>query len=155
MEPAKAHLLPHYIFPEQRSCSHCGKRRSLRVRRTPEDRTLYGQICSRRSCAEAKTLLRKASVSGARANILVVEVHHYYHTSRPDDETRSHIHVSELHAGSARDDRAELSGSDSLSRSAFRGRAELPLGTEEPPRVDACTKPSKAAVKAAFSKRRW
>ncbi len=155
MEPAKAHLLPHSTFPEQRSCSHCGKRRSLRARRTPEDRTPYGQICSRRSCVEARTLVRKASVSGGRANILVVEVHHYYHTRRPDDETRSHIHVAELQADSALDGRAELSGSDSLSRTAFRGLAELPAVTEEPPCVDACTKPSEAAVRAAVSRRRW
>jgi hypothetical protein len=155
MEPAKAHLLPQHTFPEQRSCSHCGRHRSLRVRRTPEDRTLYGQICSRRSCAEAKTLLRKTSVPSGRANILVVEVHHYYYAPRPDDETRSHVRVAELQADSAPDGRAELSGSDSLSRTAFRGRAELPPVTEEPPYVDACTKPSEAAVRAAISRRRW
>jgi hypothetical protein len=27
--------------------------------------------------------------------------------------------------------------------------------TEEPPYVDACTKPSEAAVRAAISRRRW
>ncbi|KAF9730174.1 hypothetical protein PMIN01_12107 [Paraphaeosphaeria minitans] len=116
MEPAKAHLLPHSAFPEQRSCSYCGKRRSLRARRTPEDQRL-----------------RKASVS---ANVLVVEVYHYYHASRPDDEARSHIHVAELQVDSALDGRAELSGSDSLSRTAFRGQAELSPVTEEPPYVD-------------------
>ena len=90
-----------------------------------------------------------------RANILVVEVHHYYYAPRPDDETRSHVRIAELQADSALDGRAELSGSDSLSRTAFRGRAELPPETEEPPYVDACTKPSEAAVRAAISRRRW
>ena len=125
MEPAKAHLLPQNTFSEQRSCSHCGRHRSLRVRRTPEDRTLYGQICSRRSCAEAKTLLRKDSVPSSRANILVVEVHHYYYAPRPDDKTRSHVHVAELQADSAPDGRAELSGSDSLRQLFEAGQSFL------------------------------
>ena len=89
-----------------------------------------------------------------RANILVVKVHHYYYAPCPDDETRSHVRVAKLQAESAPDRQAELSGSDSLSRTAFRGRAELPPVTKEPPYADACTKPLEAAVRAAISRRR-
>jgi hypothetical protein len=112
-------------------CSLCGKCRSGRARRAEKGEGIIAQVCSRKTCAEIKHLLRKASRNSSNASSLVVEVHHYHHTSRPNEDRidRTHIYRSELHAESLPKD-----------------RAMLPV-REEPPPVNPFTKPSENVVR--------
>ena len=117
-------------------CSLCRKRRSGRAHRAENDGGMIAEICSRKTCAEIKHLLRKASRNSSKASSLVVEVHHYHHTSRPNEDRidRTHIYSSELHA-----------------ESLPKGRAMLPV-REQPPPVKALTKPSKNVVRQRLYK---
>jgi hypothetical protein len=95
---------------EERCCSLCRKGRSGRAQRAQHDRGFIAQVCSRRSCAEIKHLLRKASRISSNASSLVVEVHYYHHHSRPNEDRldRTYIYSSKLYAESLPKDRAVL-----------------------------------------------
>jgi hypothetical protein len=125
-------------------CSLCGKCRSGRARRAENDGGMIAQVCSRRTCAEIKHLLRKASRNSSNTSSLVVEVHHYHHTSRPNEDRhdRTHIYSSELHAESLPKGRAV-----SPVRSVLQRHGRLPTIREEPPSVEAFTKPSANVVR--------
>ena len=112
-------------------CSICGQYRSGRTRRAQHDREFLEHICSRRTCAEVKRQLRKASKISGSVGSLIIEVHHYYHTSRPNEASfdRTHIYSSELHAESL-----------SQNREMLRDRGG-------PPSVDPLTKPSEDVVR--------
>jgi hypothetical protein len=113
---------------ERSCCSLCGKCRSGRARPAQHDRGLIAQVCSRRTCAEIKRLLRKALRTSSNASSLIVEVHHYHHTSRPNENSlhRTHIYSSELHAESLPKDHAVLP-----VRSALQGYGKLPTVRKE------------------------
>jgi hypothetical protein len=113
---------------EKSCCSLCGKHRSGRARRAQDDRGLVAQVCSRRACAEFKNLLRKASRISSNSSSLVVEVHHYHHTSHANENNFdcTHIYSSELHAESLPKDQAVLS-----TRSALQGYGRLPTVRRE------------------------
>jgi hypothetical protein len=110
-------------------CSLCGKCRSGRARRAQHDEGWIVQICSRRTCAKTKHLLRTASRISSNTSSLFVEVHHYHHASRPNEDRsdRTRNYSSKLHAESLQKHRAVLP-----IRSA--------LQVKEPPSVEAFTK---------------
>lgn len=154
-ELVKDHLPHHRISTKQDSCLRCGKPRSSRARHVPQGSALHNLICSRRPCAEAKSLLRKASSVSAAADTVVVEVHHYYHAGHPAGEMHVAACVSELHTEPAQESWAELPGELFASHSAPQGHGRLPTILEEPPCVDVSSKPSADAVRAALSRRGW
>lgn len=91
-------------------CSLCGKCRSSRARRAQHDGGWIVQICSRRTYAKTKYLLRTALRVSSNTSSLFVEVHHYHHARRPNEDRsdRTRNYSSELHAESLQKDRAEL-----------------------------------------------
>lgn len=95
---------------EESYCSICGECRSSRTRRAEHDRGFIEQICSRRKCSQVKRQLRKASRTTGSAGSLVIEIHHYHHTSHLNeaDFSRTHVYSSELHAQSLPQNRAVL-----------------------------------------------
>ncbi|KAF2818234.1 hypothetical protein CC86DRAFT_389098 [Ophiobolus disseminans] len=133
-------------FVKQRSCLLCGRPRSSRAQHMLQDSTLHHLICSRRSCAETKSLLRMASSTS-----VVVEIHHYYHDSHVASET----YVSELHAESTQQSWAELPGEHFTSQSTSQGHRTLSTIFEEAPYVNTSSKPNTNAVRAALGRRDW
>lgn len=143
----------HATLAKQGNCLHCDRPRSSRGQRTLHDSALHALICSRRSCAPAKSLLHKALSARAAAGTFVFEVHHHYHADHSFGDTHVTAYASELHAETAQRSWAELPGELSASYLTSQGHARLPTILEEPPYVDASSKPSAHAVKAALSKR--
>jgi hypothetical protein len=167
--PAQQYLSP-YPTPLERKCALCGKRRSVRVRRVCEGRGWSAQICSRRPCAGAKSRLQEAWGSGgADAGPLIVNVHHHHHHRYPADGTPPPGYVSELaddssalpgqaselHGDQSLQARVELPVRHTTGCSAWRGHGALLPVLEEPPRVDASTKPSQDAVRERLGRERW
>jgi hypothetical protein len=140
-------------FAKQSSCLHCGRPRSSRARHASQESTLYNRVCSRRSCAEVKLLLRRASEVNATTCAIVVEIHHYYHTDYSTGNMHAATHVSELHAESSLGNWAELPGEPFACHSPSQCHDKLPTIFEEPQYVDASTKPSAKAVRGALSGR--
>jgi hypothetical protein len=126
-------------------CSLCGKCRSARSHRVQNNEGLIAQICSRRTCAGIKDLLRKRLGNNSNASSLVIEVHHYHHASRPNEDRleRTHIYSSELHAESLPNDHTVLPVCSAGRLSTVR---------EEPPPVEAFTKPSENVVRQRLYK---
>jgi hypothetical protein len=112
-------------------CSLCGKCRSGRTRRAEKEEGMIAQVCLRKTCAEIKHLLRKALRNSSNASSLVVEVYHYYHTNRLNEDRidRTYIYRSELY-----------------TESLPKDRAMLPV-REEPPPINPFTKPSENVVR--------
>lgn len=132
----------------QRGCLQCGRHRSSRARSQEPGLLVHDLICSRRACAEARSLLRR--VLSATAGTILVEIHHYHHAEHTASETR----ISELQAESMHRQWAELPG-EPIKNSASQGHDRLPVILEEPPHVDASSKPSAGAVRIALSRRGW
>ncbi|RMZ74099.1 hypothetical protein GMOD_00004940 [Pyrenophora seminiperda CCB06] len=124
-------------------CSLCGKCRSGRARRAQDDLGLIAQVCSRRTCAEIKRILRKASRTNSNTSSLVVEVHHYHHTSHPNEDRldRTHVYSSELHAESLPKDYRVFP-----IRSALQCHGSPPIIRGEPPHVKAFTELSENVI---------
>ena len=122
---------------EGNRCLICGEHRSGRTRRIQQDRGFIEQICSRRTCAEAKRRLQNAVSMSIKADSLVIEVHHYHHASRINEVgfNRTHTSSSELHA-------------ESLAQSG----GVLPVHGG-PPFVEPLTKPSEDVVKQRLDDR--
>jgi len=118
-------------------CLVCRKRRSSRTQRIQQDREFIEQICSRRTCAKAKRRLQNAFSMSSKAGSLVIEIHHYHHSSRVHEASfnQTHTSSSELHA-------------ESLVQS---GRV-LPVRSG-PPLVEPLTKPSEDVVRQRLSNR--
>jgi hypothetical protein len=137
------------------SCLRCGRSRSSRARHTPHDSALHNLVCSRRACAEAKSLLRGASSVSATAGTMVVEIHHYHHVHDAAGKMHAAARISELQAETLHRSWAELPSELNTSHSTSRGHNRLPTIFEEPPHVDASSKPSADAVRVALSRRGW
>jgi hypothetical protein len=162
--PAQQYLSA-YPTPLERKCSLCGKRRSVRVRRVCEGRGWS----ARRPCAGAKSRLQEAWGSGgADAGPVIVNVHHHHHLRYPADGTPPPGYVSELADGGSEllGQASELCGDQGLQArvelpvrdtgcSAWRGHGALPAMLEEPPRVNASTKPSQDAVRGRLGRKGW
>lgn len=118
-------------------CLICGERRSSRTRHIQRDRGFIEQICSRRTCAEAKRRLQNAVSMSSKASSLIIEVHHYYHASRIDKVSfnRTHTSSSELYA-------------ESLAQNG----EVLPV-CGGPPFVETLTKPSEDVVRQRLDDR--
>ncbi|KAJ4982836.1 hypothetical protein SVAN01_11656 [Stagonosporopsis vannaccii] len=148
-------LLRHFVIPmaKQGSCLHCGRSRSSRARDMPQDSAPHKLICSRRACAEARSLLRRFSSVSATAGTMVVEIHHYHHV----DQAAGNMHmarcISEAQAQSPHKSWTKLPGKVYTSRLASQGHGRLPTTHEEPPYVDASSKPSEDAVRVALRRR--
>jgi hypothetical protein len=121
----------------RRTCSICGKCRS---RSASETTALDQHICSRRRCAQLKTLLAEAWSSGK----LAVDIHHHHHhrhsSNSTVDHTRPYTNVSELHGHASIGSWVELptdTGHDRL----LHGHGKLATIPEELPSIEKCTKP--------------
>lgn len=137
------------------SCLRCGRSRLSRARDMLQDSALHNLICSRRACAEAKSLLRRASSVSANAGTTVVEIHHYHHIDHAAGEMHMAGRIPELQAKSPHEGWAELPGELYTSHTASQGHGRLPIIFEEPPNVDASSKPFADAVRVALSRRGW
>ena len=151
----KDRLSHHSAIARPGSCLRCGRPRSSRARHTPQDSALHNLICSRQACAEARSLLRRASSVSATAGTMVVEIHHYHHVGHAADEMHTAACIPELQAESPHRSWAELPGERYTSHSAPQGHGRLPTIFEEPAYVDASSKPSADAVRAALVRNAW
>jgi hypothetical protein len=142
----------HTASAKQSSCLRCGRPRSSRSRHTIQDSALHNWVCSRRSCAEVKLLLRKASEVDAATTALTVQIHHYYPIDYCASNTLAAAHISELHAETSQKSCVELPGEPFAYQFPSQGYGRLPTIYEEPPYVSASTKPSAKEVRETLSK---
>jgi hypothetical protein len=128
------------------TCARCGKSRSPRYQAdhplAPGEKPIRG-ICSRPECA------RYASGKGARdvlkkkpePQIIVLEFHHYLHTSTSGNEPSSSIATAVELSGEEKTSRKELPGE--YPYTASHGWTIFPTLEEQPaPRVNMLSKPT-------------
>jgi hypothetical protein len=135
------------IFAKQSSCLCCSRPRSTRAQHALRDSAPHNLGCSRRSCAEVKLLLRKASDAKAA---VVVEIHHHYHTDYAAGTTYVPVRASELCAEPSQGSWAELPGEAVPCHFTSQSYGTLPTIFEEPQYVDTSKKPSAKAVREAL-----
>ena len=136
-------------FHKNYKCSLCGKSRSSSARKYS---ILDQLICSRPKCGEFKILLANSS----NPNVLAIEINHY-HYSDPSSKEPHLVNAAELPEGISSTGRVELPG-DSTYLSKYRVYIPCRLSTifeEEPPSVDASTKPSQDFVESCITRRGW
>jgi hypothetical protein len=102
-----------------------------------------------------RPLLRRASRVSATAGAMVVEIHHYHHVDDAAGERHTAARISELQAETPHRSWAELPDEPYTGHSASQGHNRLPTIFEEPPYVDASSKPSADAVRVVLSRRGW
>ena len=152
MASGENYLSNHPAVTKQDSCLRCGKSRSSRNRRLLPNHPPHNLICTRRACAEAKSLLRKIPSVSATAQPMIVELHHFYHVDYAVGEMHTATRSSELQADIPRKRWAELPGQPDTSRSVPQVNSRLSPILEEPPYVNAGSKPSADAVRLALSR---
>jgi hypothetical protein len=153
--PVQSRLSHHFAMAKQGSCLRCGRSRSSHARHMPQNSALHNLVCSRRACAEARSLLRRASSFSAIVGTMVVEIYYYHHVDHAAGGIHTAARISEFQAENPHRSWAELPSELYTSHSASQGQNRLPTILEEPPYVDVSSKPSADAVRVVLSRKGW